>query len=406
MLKAESDEKEPHFFVSIDLQGGWDVTLAFDPLTHDQFNTNNDKIFLEYTPEQIFRQGSLSLGIAAQAFKSFLSDLCVINGIDGRRDGGHITNRHMMLSGFAHSNPAAFPFEIYHRSAFQGSHGVLLPGTSEFQQGARSHQVLGQNQMAMISDQIADFSEDLIGFDWLTQDFPKVLQDLEKAARLHDLIFESPISGDDVGSALACLFASGSCFQAAISINDQGNLDTHQDHESLHLAALTGALSEAAGIIAATKKVLYRESGKSIYDLTTFYITSEFARTPQLNGSKGKDHNAHTNSVALIGNRIQGGQTVGASYVRPFEHRLTEHAGCAIDRKTGKSYDFRDVGMEKSSIEEVRAFLATYEIDPIFPENIAITLAELFGIKDTMYEEVYRQMGGRRPFVLPGVLKK
>jgi uncharacterized protein (DUF1501 family) len=42
-------------------------------------------------------------------------------------------------------------------------------------------------------------------------------------------------------------------------------------------------------------------------------VISEFARTPALNGARGKDHNPMTNSVLFAGHGIQKGKTVRAS---------------------------------------------------------------------------------------------
>jgi hypothetical protein len=96
-------------------------------------------------------------------------------------------------------------------------------------------------------------------------------------------------------------------------------------------------------------------------------VVSEFARTPALDGARGKDHNPFTNSVLLAGRGVRGGVTVGASRLIPAAlspMQLPLHVGSPFDFAAG-----RPVPEGPSRL-----------VEPLRAENLMQTMSAIFGL--------------------------
>ena len=99
-------------------------------------------------------------------------------------------------------------------------------------------------------------------------------------------------------------------------------------------------------------------------------MVSEFARTPALNASNGKDHNSLTNSVLLAGAGVRGGQSFGASQlitVKNSSNGDPRHSASLVDYSNGK------IAFTKTEAQQEN-------FQCIFPDNIAAMLAEIIGV--------------------------
>ena len=99
------------------------------------------------------------------------------------------------------------------------------------------------------------------------------------------------------GQVVTAAFKAKMARAAAFTINPKAplnSLDTHTDHESNHLRSLTDVFRQIADVLALLDRA-------ELLGHTTVYITSEFSRSPSLNNSQGKEHNAFTNSAILMG---------------------------------------------------------------------------------------------------------
>jgi uncharacterized protein (DUF1501 family) len=188
---------------------------------------------------------------------------------------------------------------------------------------------------------------------------------------------------------VAACFVTGLARHAVIKPNLQSinytMIDSHTNHPENHLKAMTAIYSHISEIFMLFKNTQY-ETG-SLFDKTTFMITSDFSRTPALNGSNGKDHNVLTNSVILAGRGIKGKSLVGKTALYPgakSQYGTSIHAGLPIEFKTGKVI---------TDAKEIRRGMGL-----IFPENVVKT--------------VYRAVTGKseHPYIarefatLPGII--
>jgi uncharacterized protein (DUF1501 family) len=94
-----------------------------------------------------------------------------------------------------------------------------------------------------------------------------------------------------------------------------------------------------AKLMRAFEETPYGSPGQSRFDRTTFMVVSEFSRTPALNPARGKDHNAKTNSVLLVGNGVCGGQVIGGSRLisrRKTISQISHQVAAAYNLKTNQ----------------------------------------------------------------------
>ena len=83
-----------------------------------------------------------------------------------------------------------------------------------------------------------------------------------------------------------------------------GEFDSHSKSEyASHAASVTRGLT-AVGKIAAGLAAISTGKGRSLLDMTTIVVTSEFSRTPSRNELGGK-HHWPTNSMLLLGKGVR-----------------------------------------------------------------------------------------------------
>jgi hypothetical protein len=375
----------PHFFVLIQVPNGWDVTLGLDPKDHSDGSDQRD-IFIEYQPDQILKSGGISLAPSAQALLPHAQDLLIINGIEMRRDAGHETNRDIMSSGYGDGITALFPIELA-ATLGDGPLGVLID--QEISLGQRNTMVTAFSGIDISGSGIGDamelfrvdsgsvFADAQRNLIDANNRIPQLLEAVEKVKKAG--------INDEKCVKMAAAFLSGSALQASVSLSNL-NLDTHSDHVGVHAANQSRGWNSVAEIFSGFKNIEYA-NGLSLFDLTTFYVVSEFSRTPYLNGGNGKDHNPHANSVLLAGKGIQGGRQIGKSFVLKKSESPTgfaQHISRPIDFRTGDI-----VTQAPESLEPVKL---------IFPEDLSATIGKLFGNPHDFY------VGKQKGLVIPGVL--
>jgi uncharacterized protein (DUF1501 family) len=171
--------------------------------------------------------------------------------------------------------------------------------------------------------------------------------------------------------SIALSFASGIANQAIWNFSDDGgdnpfSLDSHSQHERRHMANQQAVWEKVAETFKLFKSIEFNRS--TLFDHTTFMVVTEFSRTPFLNGAKGKDHNPLTNSVLLAGKNIRGNTVLGGSHMIP-----RKIAASGIAQHISSPISYTDGQIIRSSQA------ATKDVGLIYPENIARTIAKVFG---------------------------
>jgi hypothetical protein len=174
---------------------------------------------------------------------------------------------------------------------------------------------------------------------------------------------------------MAAAFKSGLSNSASIQVypdttKNLSDLDTHSNHHPIHRASLTNVFEQIADLLKLFDS-LEISPGVSLLSRTNIYIASEFSRTPALNNSQGKDHNAYTNSVLMMGPRIRGGQVIGGSRLiskKDSGEGISLHVGQYVNPSNGQV-------ISKSSDLNQGILLK--------PETIAASLLVALGVQQT-----------------------
>ncbi len=355
---------EDHFFVLIQVNNGWDVTLSLDPKVHQEGHSQKD-MFIEYQADEIIEAGELHFGPAFQSMIKHSQDLHIIRGIEMRRDAGHSTNREIISSGYGDGRSALIPVELS-ASTRSGPLGVLIENSiptgarntilTELRSVANSSSLEGMLSTTPLIDD-STFAQALAGLQLVNGKMDLINEKVEELTAMGIT--------DENTRALIASFLAQAAYQGSLNIDAE--LDTHTSHEGSHLSAQSQAWSEVSEMFDAFKMVEYSE-GESLFDRTTFMVVSEFARTSALNSSAGKDHNPHANSVLLAGRGVQGGRSSGESFVIGVENSqygVAEHISYPINYSTGEVVR--------------RASSAGESVNLIFPENVSATVGAIFG---------------------------
>lgn len=364
----------PQFLLQISFMGGWHTSLSVDPWLKAVRPSEKDA-FIEYRADEITKEGNIFFGPAMQSMRPFAAQMNVINGIYlSSTDSGHQAAEIYMHSGAGSGNFGSLVVEhelvdqeyplgiINNVTVYKGmspatntdisslsSLTALTTSASPFD-NPNSPIFKSQNVMALNAEKIKSYNQ----------------------ARAQ--LAAQGITLTD-GHNIALAYRHGLAANAFYSLF-KGNLDTHASHEGAHRVAQAQTWDEVAVMLNAFKQIEW-ESGVSMYDVTTFYITSEFSRTPALNAAKGTDHNPLNNSAVIVGPGFKGNTTFGAS-------RLVTGAESAngasyliagmVDLKTGEIITNKDDAKAKGHL--------------LRPETIIATLAEGLGIQRNIFPVV------------------
>ncbi len=120
------------------------------------------------------------------------------------------------------------------------------------------------------------------------------------------------LSSAEAQGALAARAITGG-LSRCVSITVADDLDTHfVDWADVQGPRQEVGFNVIARIATDLASQQFRDTSESWLDRTTIVAFSEFSRTPLLNAREGRDH-ALTNACLLMGGKIKGGQTIGAS---------------------------------------------------------------------------------------------
>ena len=368
----DSPALPPHFMLTLAIPGGLDATLGLDPQIMPKGADTRD-MFIEYRPEDIIEASGLRFGPSAAPLKEFASSIAVVNGLMMRRDVGHDSLRAYMASGDLTQKYGAFSAEMamlrkdspigmimagqtYSSSSYMGARNLLITSTDD----------LSSTALETNAGALQEVVGDPIGTDSEARSTEKsYLELVQLQPRLTDAIKKISGGADkpEPQDIVAAAFSSGMSCEGLIEFNQENDTDSHSNHEKRHLAAQKKAWESVTKVFNAFKRTDYL--GQSLFDQTTFFIVTEFSRTPALNYDLGKDHNPSTNSILLAGKGVPGGKTFGQSRLIPRGQTadgMPLHIGCAFNYDTG-------------AIAQSRAEAQGY----IYPENVIRSLVDIFG---------------------------
>jgi hypothetical protein len=352
-----ADHPQPHFLVFIQVYGAWDVCLAFDPKDRESRLSNGDIAFDQpYGIDEVRSFGNIQLAPHGVALGPYADRLAIINGVDMELDNGHtpiivMTGDPQGISGqkpsiqalISDRHPYVRRCIIPHMYAsYDGFFsGGALAGKTVTISRMDAHRVIfsaGGSDALKRADRSTRAAA--AAFDaGSRQSISQYARALSQAVSLRGHIDQDsrlvapPVSVEEFGDFAATLFKMGVLGSLTWSLGEAYNFDTHSNHYNNH--PLKSAVEDIA-TFAARLGATPLDDHTSVLERTTIIVTGEFARTPRLNSSQGKDHNFRTNSIILLGANVNPGVYGKSGERRALSGSLDAHAGIPVSLETGR----------------------------------------------------------------------
>lgn len=303
----------PHNLLFLELEGGWDTSLATDPWLSDR-RPDEKSYFIEYTTNELIPFQNSFVGPAMKPLQAYFDRLTIINGIYiSANDNGHEAAKIYMESG---NGQGEYPHLATEADLYKFKSPMGTAAGVSVYRGPTNRAILDVESVRQ-AKAIKTLHSVAIENQKST-DLTVALSNLEQHREAIEK-FNKSVSGQGQNLAdldvVISLFKSGLCRTAVLRprMDPDVSLDTHAQHENAHKTALEGLLGRVSQILDRLKETPSSyEQGQSLLDETTVVIFSEFTRTPALNSSRGKDHNPQSNSLMILGPQFRPGK-IGAA---------------------------------------------------------------------------------------------
>ena len=354
--RGESDRDEPYtgpLYVIVEAQGGWDVTMSFDPKGRET------GINRTYSQGDVLTSGNIAYapGVASQTafFEQNYQDLIAINGINvatnshpaglrytwtGRSDnanyptfaalvaairapgaavpyfalGGYAANGGVVsASGLAH--PSHFS-KVSQYDHYDGTHNAFVDDETRALMNQTRQDQAARRGRSFSSPQ----SQRTRNAMFLAQHNLESIRDVESfiPPDLPGGAFEQKVA---LGMAT---YKAGAC--VSLNLKAGGNFDSHSDNDARQLTDLDNFFS-------AMQMLLDMAERFDIRDKIVLIASSDFSRTPRYNNADGKDHWS-VGSMLVMAPGLSGNRVIGATDEGQFSLGLdpvTTHVSDAPD---------------------------------------------------------------------------
>ncbi len=329
-----------HYFVFYLMVGGWDLMLTTDPVKH------NDDFFFPYEESEVLDVDGVRLGPAMKRLLPYRHRMAILKGIHCDTLN-HPQARFRMVTGQYKppgnviTAPSVQTILAQHKGA-----AYELPNLSS--DALRPATFRGDHPDLRLEPVRVSSVEQLQGLNNLKGDVSKVRREVEEALRARDALTSKRLSSS---SPLAAEFEQYANLERALAASDyrervadansvvdgakaavagqnragkqsrlaveaikqdlcpvvtvgSGEFDSHSRVEyNTHRPAVIRGMDAVADICAGLDAVSVG-GGKTLLDMTTVVVTSEFSRAPTKNELGGK-HHWSANSMLFIGKGVK-----------------------------------------------------------------------------------------------------
>ena len=319
-------------FLFISAEGGWDPLAVFAPM----FDSN--RIEMEPNTER-FTVGGQQLvdhptrPVTRGFLERHAQDMALLHGVS-TRSVNHETCQVVALTGstsedrpdfatilgWAERDTTSLPHLVMSGPSFPDPHTVFVSNAQGFLQETIDGTLLESADTSLpVADPLAGRMIDRFLFDRaeaLAQRHPELGhatdygEALARARLLNDSRFEVSLRGGAgfLGRARTAIAALGAGLCRCASVGTDFIWDTHEDNsqQAPNFEAFFGDLEQVLAALADTPG----PEGRPLRDDTVIVVTSEMARTPAYNATRGRDHWPYT-TMFLMGPGVRGGQAFG-----------------------------------------------------------------------------------------------
>lgn len=445
--------EEPHFFINVVVAGGVDPTYWFDgrPLEMTDKGLVSNYLYKNSESEAnttagaridfLGKNGTKSIRTTiTEPLMKFKDEMTVINGIlmNGNGVASHGQNMYTLFTGKTVGGydswvpmigaRAQNPIESVHVGGWKGD-GNTAPknfGGSVQLDGYKSMKLfkdIKESAEFDPADPVAQFimkryAASGTGTDAFSLGCKAIVDGLGNAQRLNTSLNEAASAGSNTqanGALMAAmqmvqkLFAGNVTSSVTIMMDrDMGSsfdIDSHDASIAKGLPKNYGlVIADIAAVIDFMKATEYK-NGKSLLDVTTLMISSEFGRPYRQISRKiwatGTDHNQLINSMILLGKGIKPGLLLGASDMDTVAeadaanvsgaHKACEkgsiYSGTDLIMPMGRPFDF-ETGLVRT--DKPAEFKIT---DYLTIQSVTNTMLRLFGYTD---DKMFRDPDGKQ----------
>ncbi|HEX4924927.1 MAG TPA: DUF1501 domain-containing protein [Bdellovibrionales bacterium] len=411
-LRAQNAATNDHFFLQLFVPGGFDSSLLFDarPLAMTQAGLIHNYPGKEPVKWEGTNGQWTWASPFAEPLNALKNELSICNGLlMAPSFDGHDQNTNYYLSG----NPFGGDCFLPHLNEY----GTKLPIDAALNQMLFATIDNGGNMVPMdyytlqtlieklkadapldMNDPLWQFisgrykeNAELAPAGMFSRGSAMMMRSLPTAAALESIVKQIKL-GSTTGDSTAFLYVVGELFKARIartaifSPSFQQQVDCHDVNSAKNHHLVAGALVDYIVKTVAFLKATPFDGTRSLYDVTTVSITSEFSRTMRQAGRKiddtGTDHNNLTNTIILCGKGIKGGLVLGESDFRVVGEQLSgahKKRDLQTVKSMGKPFDFSTFKPRADLPEEYdyRNYLHVH--------SVVNTLYELFGVPKTKW---------------------
>ena len=422
---------EPHFFLLIVLNGGADPAYMFDarPLAMTRAGRIQNYLGQEPMPWRGANGIATLASPLVMPLMPYRDWFSVLNGVYMAQGfDGHLQNMNFLFAGnpfggdsfIPHLNladtgraPASLdavsPSEVLPVNVDNHSAVVSL---NPWAAGALAGK-LKQHGAAEGGDPLADFVRARVqanaeGPGRFAAGSRRMLSGLDGAPVVHRQLARLAPPNPERDPELQAVDLIAQCFRQSIARSAIYVLPEFFDVHSAEQAKaqpklFTAAIDRLAEIIEGLDEMPF-DASRSMFDVTTIMVASEFGRTMRIAGSPigatGTNHNSLSNSILLGGKGIRGGLVVGASDLAT-ERAQPSGAHRALDpvleKTMGTPFDF-------AALRPISELPDEFDIeDHLTIGSVINTVYSLFGVPESRY----RSLGRNLPVapVLRGLLR-
>src|SRR5262245_12374304 len=330
-LAAAEPNPDPHFFLLVVLGGGADASYMFDarPLSMTKAGKIQNYLGREPAP-WVGRNGVTTLATSlVKPLEPFRDRFSVLNGVHMAPNfDGHLQNMNFLFSGkpfggesfIPHLNLADTGREPYSLDAILpgapvtinvSNHADVVPLQPGSVQALAER--LKQIEPPRARDTLAGFIRDrLIANSAVRGRFAAgselMLAGLDRALQVHRKLAALTAPNPDLSSEQQCLTLVAECFRLSISRSAIYVLPEFFDvHAPAQAKTQPKLFADAIGRIGSLFRGLVEtpfDAKRSMFDVTTVMVASEFGRTLRASGAidnTGTHHNQFSNSLLLGG---------------------------------------------------------------------------------------------------------
>ncbi len=414
-------QNEPHYFVHLIFQGGFDCSYLFDgrPLSMTKAKQIQNYSGVEPTLWEGRNGTSAWAAVGSKALEPLKNDITIVNGVMMTPAfDGHLQNMNYLLTGNPFGGESFMPHLNTHNMPLDGiisgelyadqvnfSNFVPLSSSDAKTLVESVKQKVPLNPSSQIWQFITSRYAANSGNGSFSASSAKMNSSIPSAARLEEYIRGVDLPASDTISFTDVVgqFFKRGISRSAVITEDIVGLDSHAAVDAKKCPAFAETIAARTKEAITFLKNTPYDDKRSLFDVTTLMVSSEFSRTMLQREADfddtGTDHNNFNNSIILAGKKIKMGQVIGQSDWRTENEVLSKAHLAKDDGKTrifGKPFDF-STGTPRTDLPE------EFKIqDYLTVGSVINTLYSAFGVDEKHYRVFERNMG--RPPVISQLL--